>query len=179
MGVEPGMTTILPHIAATLPLRVAGKRHALAGVAAVAIAVCLVVFTGCGGGGDEDTSTSAGVPTVPQVTSPAPEKPDRGSTTTRTSPGTSPAAPEGTGQAPPGQGGFREVLAPFRECLDQQGVSLTSLRPTGGGPPPGESLAEYKDNAEKAFTCIPKLPPQLRERAELLKRRFEQRYGVG
>jgi hypothetical protein len=38
-------------------------------------------------------------------------------------------------------------------------------------------LARYKAEAEKAFTCIPKLPPQLRERAELLKRRFEQRYG--
>jgi hypothetical protein len=177
VGVEPDISTILPHIAATLPLRVAGKRHALAGVAAVAIVAWLALLAGCGGGGDEDTSTSAGVPTVPQVTSPAPASPDRGASTTRTVPGTGQAAPSGSGQVPPGQQGFREVLAPFRECLDQRGVSLAALRPAGGGPPPGVSLAEYKDQAEKAFTCIPRLPPQLRERAELLKRRFEQRYG--
>jgi len=177
VGVEPGISTILPHIAARLPHRVAGKRNAPAGAATAAIAACLALLAGCGGGGDEETSPSAGVPAVPQVTSPAPVSPDRASTTTRTAPGTGQAPTGGAGPPPHGQQGFQEAVAPFRECLDQQGVSLAVLRPTGGGPPQGMSLAEYKQEAEKAFTCIPKLPPQLRESAELLKRRFEQRYG--
>ena len=154
----------------------AGKRHALAGVAAAAIAACTLV-AGCGGGGDEDTSTAASVPTVPQVTSPAPAKPDREPTTTRTSPGAEPAAP-GPGQLPQGVRGFQEALGPFRECLDRKGVTLPFVRGSGAGPPDLNS-AQYREQVEKAFTCIPELPPRFRERAELLKRRFEQRFGEG
>jgi hypothetical protein len=163
---------------ATLPRLVGAIRHGRAcAAAAAALTVCLVALAGCGGGGGEDSSTSASAPTVPQVTTPSEVSPDQGSSTT------TPAVPGagrgqgGQGIGPPGIQGGPEALVPFRECLDQEGVSLQSLLGPRGRPPGGQNPAQYRDQVEKAFTCIPKLPPQLRGRAEELKRRFEQRNG--
>jgi hypothetical protein len=141
-----------------------------------AVVVVPLVLAGCGGGGGDDSSTSASLPTVPQITTPSQVDPDRGSTST------TPAAPgggqsQGRGVGPPGIQRVQEALAPFRECLDQQGVSLSSLRGAGAGPQGQKNSPQNRDQVEKAFTCIPKLPPQLRGRAEELKRRFEQRNG--
>jgi hypothetical protein len=144
----------------------------------VAFSVCLAVLVGCGGGGDEDSSTSASVPTVPQITTPSEVNPDRGSTTTTPAgPGAGQANPNGQGAGPPAIQGAQEALAPFRACLGQQGISLPGLLRSGGGQTGEQNSARYRDQVEKAFTCIPKLPPQLRARAEELKRRFEQRNG--
>jgi hypothetical protein len=164
---------------ATLPRLVGAIRHGRAcAAAAVALTVCLVALTGCGGGGGEDSSTSASVLSEPQITTPDLGKPDRGSiTTTPTNPGAGQANPNGQGVGPAGIQRVQEALAPFRDCLEQQGVSLQALRGSGGGPPGGQNSVQYRDQVEKAFTCIPKLPPQLRGRAEELKRRFEQRNG--
>lgn len=164
---------------ATLPRLVGAIRHRRARAAAgAALIVCLAALTGCGGGGGEDSSTSARVLTEPQITTPDLGNPDRSSTTTAPAdPGGGQANPNGQGAGPPGIQRVQEALAPFRECLDQQGVSLQSLRGAGGGPPIGQNPAQYRDQVERAFTCIPKLPPELRGRAEELKRRFEQRNG--
>jgi len=56
-------------------------------------------------------------------------------------------------------------------------VSLPFLRGSGAAPPLGQNSAGYRDQIEKAFTCIPELPPPYRQRAEQLRRRYEQRYG--
>jgi hypothetical protein len=156
---------------------VAGNRKAPTGIVALALAVFVVWVSGCGGGGDGETTTAASVPTVPQVTSPAPAGPDQGSTTTtRTAPGQGSPAPGG-GQGALGSQSFEGALAPFRDCLAKKGVTLPLLRGSGAGPPPRQNSAQYRDQVEKAFTCIPELPPQFQERAEQLKRRFQQRQG--
>jgi len=146
--------------------------------AAVAIGAGVLVYAGCGGGGDDDASTSANATTgaIPTVTQPAQTAPNGGSTST------APKAPESnrdngaaTGKGSPG-GGLQQLSA-FRECLSRQGVSLQILTGAGAARAQRRDPEKFRDQVEKAFTCIPALPPQLRQRAEQLKRSFEARQG--
>jgi hypothetical protein len=72
----------------------------------------------------------------------------------------------------------QQALAPFRECLQQHGVSIPFLNGSGGQEQQRqfqEDPQQYRAQVQKAFACIPELPPRLREIAEQLKRRFGQR----
>ena len=148
-------------------------------IAAAAASVCLIA-AGCGGGGGDSTSTAAGS-AAPEVTSPNVNSGGESTTTTRPRPhANSSNGPAAQGSLPPGAQPVQQALAPFRQCLEEQGVSLPFLRGAAGGaqrPGQGNSLnsQQYRAQVEKAFTCIPKLPPRIRQTAERLKRRFAQR----
>lgn len=149
--------------------RIRGTRAWLAVVAAVGA----IALAGCGGGGDESTSTSANV-TVPQVTIPGGEP-----TTTTTPPtgGNNSGEPPAQGNQPPGTQQGLEALGPFRQCLSDHGVSLPFLRGMATGSQSQQSQLQNptsRAQIEKAFACIPELPPGLRESAERYQRRFEQ-----
>jgi hypothetical protein len=146
-------------------------------VAAATVGGCLIALAGCGGGEDDTTSTSADATTVaiPTVTQPAQPGPDGGSTSTNeNAPGSNPADGARAGNGPP-ETRPAQRLSAFRDCLSRQGVSLQNLRGGGGLQAQRRNPEEFRAQAEKAFTCIPELPPQLRESAEALKRRFEER----
>ena len=153
-----------------------------AGGVAAALATCVIVVTGCGGGGDDSTSTSANA-TVPQITSPGEFNPGGASTTTPDKPGGSSTAPGGPpGQSAPGLPPAQQALAPFRECLEQHGVSLPFLNGSGGQEQQREfqqNPQQYRAQVQKAFACIPKLPQQLRATAERFKQRFEEQQAPG
>ena len=143
----------------------------------VAIAAGGVLCAGCGGGGDDVGSTSAEVstaatPTIAESTQPATPAPNGGAVpTTPKAPDSNPANGARSGNRPPGALS-QQNLSDFRDCLRQRGVHLRGLR---GGSQGQRNPERYQAQVEKAFTCIPKLPPQLRETAEQLQRRFEQR----
>jgi hypothetical protein len=67
-------------------------------------------------------------------------------------------------------------MAPFRDCLSRYGVSPSELRS-----PPGErqapDSADGQEWIQAAIACIPQLPPQLRQQAERLKKRYQQGNG--
>jgi hypothetical protein len=149
-------------------------RHGRASaVGAVSLVICLLALAGCG----DDSSTSASDATVPQITTPSGVNSSRGSTTTPPATQGNPQAnPNGHSNGSPGVQSLQEALGPFRDCLTHHGVSLGLLNGVGGAQRQ-QNPEQYRGQVEKAFACIPELPPQLRERAEQLKRRFEQRYG--
>jgi hypothetical protein len=161
---------------ATLVRLVGGIRNA--GVfAAVAALAAGVVCMGCGGGGGDDGSTSATATTheVPTVTQQAESAQDGGSTSN------TPSTPESDPGNGAGQGGgssqsqpVPQQLGSFRDCLSRQGVSLQDLMGPAALRKQRSDPEGFRAQVEKAFTCIPQLPPQLQERAEQLKRRFEQ-----
>jgi hypothetical protein len=145
-----------------------------------AAAIGAIAIAGCGGGGDDNTSTSANA-TVPQVTSPGQFNPGGARTPTAPeAPGNNSGGPAAQGNLPPGAQPVQQALAPFRECLQQHDVTLPFLNRSGSQAQRREfqqNPQQYRDQAQKAFACIPKLPPQLRATAERFKRRFEQRNG--
>jgi hypothetical protein len=67
-------------------------------------------------------------------------------------------------------------MAPDRDCLSRYGVSPSELRS-----PPGErqapDSADGQEWIQAAIACIPQLPPQLRQQAERLKKRYQQGNG--
>ena len=100
-------------------------------------------------------------------------------TTTTTPPtgGNNSGEPAPQGNQPPGTQQGLEAIAPFRQCLSDHGVSLPFLRGMArGSQSPQAPLQDPTSRAqiEKAFACIPELPPPLRESAERFQRRFEQ-----
>jgi hypothetical protein len=112
---------------------------------------------------------------VPQVTIPG------GEATTTTTPPTganNSGEPAPQGNQPPGTQQGLEALGPFRQCLSDHGVSLPFLRGIATGqqqlPPQLRQNPVARTQIEKAFACIPELPPPLRESAERYERRFEQ-----
>jgi hypothetical protein len=148
-------------------------------VAAAAIAACVVTIAGCGGGGDDNasgTTTAAQIPTVTTPDSGQLRPPANGSSsTTGTTPDNHPPAP---GNLPQGGQPAQQALAPFRDCLSQHGVSPELLTEPGGALRARQrNPEELRAQVEKAFACIPELPPQLRATAERFKRRFEQENG--
>ena len=162
--------------AGTLPRSVGRIRQApVRVVAAAAIAVCVVTTAGCGGGGDDNasgTTTAAQIPTVTTTGSGESRPPGNGSSsTTRTTPGNEPPAP---GNLPQGAQPAQQALAQFRDCLSRHGVSPQFLNPGGALRARQRNPEEFRAQVEKAFACIPELPPQLRASAERFKRRFEQ-----
>ena len=170
-----------PARSATLPRLVRRILHPGSVVAIVAIAAG-VACTGCGGGGDDNGSTPANATTAEVTTvtqSPEPVPPDRDSTSSvpsvPKSPEPNPGNGAGQGQAPPAAQSVLQRLSAFRDCLSRQGVSLQDLRGPRALRAQRQNPERFRAQAEKAFTCIPKLPPQLKEQAEQLKRRFEQR----
>jgi hypothetical protein len=136
---------------------------------------CAIALAGCGGGGDEGTSTSANA-TVPQVTTPGQSNPNRTRTsTTPKTPGNNPTTTPTPRNRPPGGQSVQQALAPFRECVRRQGVSLPFLNGSAQAQQPNTNPEQYRAQVEKAFKCIPELPPRLKDAAEQFKRRFEQR----
>jgi hypothetical protein len=153
--------------------RIRGSRTYTAGAAA--LAACAIAVAGCGGG-DDSTTTSAGA-TVPQVTTPGQFNPNSGSTaTTPKGPNSTTTAPPRPGNVQPGAQPVQQALAPFRDCLSKHGVSLPLLDGAGTGLQQARQRdpRQYRVQIQKAFVCIPELPPMLRQRAEEFKRRFEQ-----
>jgi hypothetical protein len=146
--------------------------------AAASIAACLIVFAGCGGTGDDDATTSASA-TVPQITTPGAFNPGTRSTpTTRQAPGTTTTTPAAPGSGPPGAAPTLQALAPFRDCLSRRGVDPDQFRP--GFQRQGQRQqdpAQIQRQIQAGIACIPELPPQMRQAAERLKRRYEQRNG--
>lgn len=142
------------------------------------IVPCLIVFAGCGGGGDDNATTSASAP-VPQVTTPGAFNPGTRSTpTTRQAPGTTTTTPAGPGNGPPGAAPVLQALAPFRDCLNRHGVDPNQFRP--GFQAQGQQQrdpSQIQKRIQAGIACIPELPPQMRQAAERLKRRYEQRNG--
>jgi hypothetical protein len=120
---------------------------------------------------------------VPQVTSPDQFNPEGGSTTTAPeAAGNSSGGPPGQGNLPPRAQPVQQALAPFRECLQQHGVSLPFLNGSGGQEQQRqfqEDPQQYRAQVQKAFACIPKLPQQLRATAERYKQRFEEQQAPG
>jgi hypothetical protein len=162
--------------AGTLPRSVGRIRQApVRVVAAAAVAACVATTAGCGGGGDDNssgTTTAAQIPTVTTPGSGESSPPGNGSTsTTRTTPGNQPPEP---GNLPQGAQPAQQALARFRDCLSQHGVSPQFLNPGGALRARQHNPEEFRAQVEKAFACIPELPPQLRATAERFKRRFEQ-----
>jgi hypothetical protein len=158
----------------TLPRSVGRFRQALVQVvAAAAVAACAAAIVGCGGGGD-DSGSSTSASRIPTVTAPgsgqaSPPANDSTSTTE-----TTPGNPPGPRNLPQGAAA-QQALTPFRDCLSQHGVSPQSLYGLQGGQQ--RNPEELRAQIEKAFVCIPELPPQLRATAERFKRRFEQQNG--
>jgi hypothetical protein len=145
-------------------------------VAAGALAACAIAVVGCGGGGDDSSSASR---TSTNIQIPAVTQPNAGDVTPSTTPeangsGTAPAAPGGQNGSP-GAPSAQEALVPFRQCLSDHGVSLPFLRAVGTGVEAQRQNSEqHRTQIEKAFVCIPELPPQIRSTAERFQRQFEQ-----
>jgi hypothetical protein len=148
--------------------------------AAAAIGACLLAFAGCGGDGDDGSSpTQAGVqlqtPTAPTAPdsqgnrSPPDADTDRGSTAT------TPFQGQPGNANPPGVERIRRALGPFRSCVSGHGVDLEGLQPGSQDQPPDPAARQKRIQA--MIACIPELPPRLRERAEVLKERYQQRQG--
>jgi hypothetical protein len=158
-------------------VRLVGRIHNAGVLAAVAAIAAGVAYTGCGGGGGDDGSTSARATTdeIPTVTHPAESAPDGGSTSAapnapKSNPGNGAGQEGGSPQSQP----VPQQLSSFRDCLSRQGVSLQELMGPAALQERRSDPEHFRAQVEKAFTCIPELPPQLQERAEQLKRRFEQ-----
>jgi hypothetical protein len=162
---------------------VAGKRHAPTGIAALAAAACLAA-AGCGGGGDDSTTTTTQAATVvPTVTAPA-------QTPSTTAAGAGQGAGAGSSAQPPapgnqpGQrpGALLGSLGPFQDCLTRHGVNPVQFRETlrqqyQGGQAGASGGAESRRRIEAGIACIPELPPQFRQQAERLARRYQQQNG--
>src|SRR5262249_29165886 len=138
-----------------------------------------------GGGGDDMPSTSAAA-TGPSITSPNPDSSTRSATTrpqrSRTTPGNQPAPQS----LPQGGSPLQAALGPFRDCLRNNGVDPAELGQGGfqQGRPPGQQRrrpdpSEVRRRIHAGFACIPQLPPRLRQTAERLKQRYEQRQQGG
>jgi hypothetical protein len=126
---------------------------------------------GCGGGGSDSstvvgTGAQAHTVTAPNFTDKFKRAGGSGSTAT------APAAPGAGAQQ------VAQALAPFRDCLRQHGVEpmpFGSSARQSRHPDP----AEARKQIQARIACIPELPPKLRQAAEQLKKRYEQRQQHG
>ncbi|HEY6771821.1 MAG TPA: hypothetical protein VI035_05150 [Solirubrobacterales bacterium] len=151
-------------------------RHALPSLAAAGVVgACLIALAGCGGGGDD--SPTAASATVRQITTPGQFNP--GTRSTPNAPPSDDGTPTGPATPGGGSGGAQPVLqelVPFRACLSRHGVDPEQFR-AGFRWRQQRDPAEIRRQIQAGVACIPELPPRLREAAERLKRRYEQRTG--
>jgi hypothetical protein len=144
-------------------------------LAATAIAVLAIAVSGCGGGDDSTTTATRASADAPTVT--APRIPQGSGDGTRTSPITPSNATVGAGAQR-----FQQRLAPFQDCLRSHGVDPTQFQQSfrqnfQSGQVQRADPAQMRKQIQAGIACIPELPPRIRQWAERLKARYEQRNG--